>query len=210
MKWLNMENTHRNSNSGFTLMLATLIASLMSSLGIAMFTIAQKEVALSTIGRDSQFAFYAADLGAECALYWDYVYDLFATTTVSTMADRDGDPATTGDRVQPMCDEQVLAEWVNNPDSTPEVSGDPSYGGFLASNQGITRFKFDVQGANLDAIGNPREYCAYVTVTKWDSDLHGGNWNTKIDSLGYNVPCSVLDSGNVPDKALERAVQITR
>lgn len=37
-----------------------------------MITVAQKEVVLASVGRDSQYAFYAADSGSECALYWDF------------------------------------------------------------------------------------------------------------------------------------------
>ncbi len=66
---------------GFTLLLAALIASIVLSIGAAIFSIAQKELALSSIGRDSQFAFYAADSAAECALYWDVRFSAFATST---------------------------------------------------------------------------------------------------------------------------------
>jgi hypothetical protein len=62
----------RNNVSGFTLLLASIIASVLLSLGLSMFVIAQKEIILSSLGRDSQYAFYAADAGAECALYWDF------------------------------------------------------------------------------------------------------------------------------------------
>jgi hypothetical protein len=71
-----------NLQKGFTLLLAALIASIVLSLGAAIFAIAQKELALSSIGRNSQFAFYAADTAAECALYWD-VRGSFATSSDS-------------------------------------------------------------------------------------------------------------------------------
>ncbi len=67
---------------GFTLLYASLIASLLTALGIAMFGIAQKELTLSSLGRESQYAFYAADTGAECATYWDFKSNAFATSTV--------------------------------------------------------------------------------------------------------------------------------
>ena len=51
-----------------------------------MFGITRKEIILSSIGRDSQFAFYAADSAAECSLYWDIRHDLFATTTPNSSA----------------------------------------------------------------------------------------------------------------------------
>lgn len=63
---------------GFTVLFAALIASLVLTLGVSVFTIAQKQLILSSIGRNSQYAFYAADTGAECALYWDLRHSAFA------------------------------------------------------------------------------------------------------------------------------------
>lgn len=62
---------------GFTILLAALVASLVLSLGLSIVVIVRKSITLSSIGRDSQFAFYAADSGAECALYWDIRHDHF-------------------------------------------------------------------------------------------------------------------------------------
>ena len=70
-----------HSKQGFTLLFAALVASLVLSIGIAVFNITLKELKLSSAGRESQFAFYAADTGAECALYWDFQHNAFATTT---------------------------------------------------------------------------------------------------------------------------------
>ncbi len=77
---------YNTSERGFTLLFAALLASLVTALGLAMFSIAKKELILSSLGRDSQFAFYTADTGAECAMYWDFRYDAFATSTVYTGA----------------------------------------------------------------------------------------------------------------------------
>ena len=75
---------------GFTLLLAALVASIVLSLGSSIFVIAQKQVTLSSVGRDSQFAFYAADTAAECALYWDLRHQSFGTTTPATTPTCDG------------------------------------------------------------------------------------------------------------------------
>ncbi len=72
------------NQQGFTLLLAALVASIVLALGTSIFQLAQKELTLSSIGRDSQFAFYAADTGAECALYWDSRYQRFPTSTPTT------------------------------------------------------------------------------------------------------------------------------
>ena len=82
---------------GFTLLLAALVASIVLALGTSIYTLAQKQVLLSALGRDSQFAFYAADTAAECALYWDFRYAYFATSTPSNPAAQN-----------PSCDGQAL------------------------------------------------------------------------------------------------------
>ena len=80
-----------SEEKGFTLLLAALVASVVIVLGAAIFSLAQKELTLSSIGRDSQFAFYAADTGAECALYWDVQHRYFAPTTPSVTPTCDGE-----------------------------------------------------------------------------------------------------------------------
>lgn len=72
--------TKANSAAGFTLLLAALVASIVLAISVSIFGIAQKQVTLSSMGRDSQFAFYTADTGAECALYWDIRHGFFGTT----------------------------------------------------------------------------------------------------------------------------------
>lgn len=84
----------RSGQAGFTLLLSALIASIVLALGASIFRLAQKELILSSVGRDSQFAFYAADTGAECALFWDIRYRYFATSTPSG--------------VEPACDGEAL------------------------------------------------------------------------------------------------------
>ena len=83
-----MKDTKRHTRTGdergFTLLIAALVSSLVLALGASIFQIAQKQVTLSSLSRDSQFAFYAADTGAECALYWDFRHQLFPTTTPET------------------------------------------------------------------------------------------------------------------------------
>lgn len=69
---------------GFTLLLAVLISGILLALGLALFNIASKELVLASAGRDSQFAFYAADAGIECALYANSKQDAFASTSPIT------------------------------------------------------------------------------------------------------------------------------
>lgn len=70
-------------NKGFVILIATLLSGLFLLIGSFIFNISLKELILSSGGRESQFAFYAADSGIECALYWDIKHSVFATSTHS-------------------------------------------------------------------------------------------------------------------------------
>lgn len=65
---------------GFTLLLAALVASVALTVGAAIYSLTVKQIRLSSLGRDSALAWYTADTGAECALYWDSKYDYFGIT----------------------------------------------------------------------------------------------------------------------------------
>jgi hypothetical protein len=130
-----MRNPREQKNAGFTLILAALVASIVLALGTAIFRLAQKEVALSSLGRDSQFAFYAADTGAECALFWDIRYRFFSTTSP--------------DGVEPQCDAQPLcdkpSECVRSSEYPQTMAFDFEPNGYCAS---VSVYKEVVPGTN--------------------------------------------------------------
>lgn len=87
---------HITDNRGFTLLLAALIASIALALGSSIYNIVQKQFVLSSLGRDSQFAFYAADMASECALYWDIKHPgTWASTSPPTSVTCEGQVAST-------------------------------------------------------------------------------------------------------------------
>jgi Tfp pilus assembly protein PilX len=56
---------------GFTLFLAMIVTATLLLVAAGVATIAVRQSLISTAGRESQIAFYAADTGMECALFWD-------------------------------------------------------------------------------------------------------------------------------------------
>lgn len=56
---------------GITLLLAVLISSVALSVGAGIFALLFNELEISGTARDAMIAYYAADAGMECALYWD-------------------------------------------------------------------------------------------------------------------------------------------
>ena len=94
-KLKNMFVGHKTrTERAFTLLLAVLISSILVALGSAIFDLVSKQILLSSAGRESQFAFYAADTGIECALYWDYTQNAFSSTSPITQVSCANDTVT--------------------------------------------------------------------------------------------------------------------
>lgn len=58
------------SSAGFTLLYAMVVVSIVLTVSSGIMVIMVKELKLAGYGRESQVAYYAAESGAECALYW--------------------------------------------------------------------------------------------------------------------------------------------
>lgn len=71
MRYIILENGYNSNERGFTLLISIIISSLILAIGLSILNITLKEFILSSIARESEYAFYAADAGMECALYWD-------------------------------------------------------------------------------------------------------------------------------------------
>lgn len=79
--------SRRKNSDGYTLLVAALIGTFLLSISFSIVTLTAKEVRLAAATRDSQLAFYAADIGIECGIYWDIKYSggasAFATSSSS-------------------------------------------------------------------------------------------------------------------------------
>lgn len=75
---------------GFTLFIAIMIMGTLLLVSTGIVNLAVKQSILSNAGEQSQHAFYAADTGMECALYWDIRnpsgYSAFSTSTASLIS----------------------------------------------------------------------------------------------------------------------------
>ncbi|MDO8729315.1 MAG: pilus assembly PilX N-terminal domain-containing protein [bacterium] len=70
-------------NRGFTLFVAMVVMGTLLLIAAGVVNLAVRQAFISASGRESQHAFYAADTGIECALYWDVQKNAFATSTGS-------------------------------------------------------------------------------------------------------------------------------
>ena len=150
----------KNTQSGFTLLIAVIFMSVMLSFGLALGSLGYKQQVLASGAIESQYAFYVADTALECALYADQKKDLFAYGKYN----ENESPNSTG--VKSMtCDGHTVAA-VQMPPTASEL---------------ITRVRL-----SLDS--NTR--CADVTVYKYNEPQLPSGVTTYIFSQGYDVPCS--------------------
>lgn len=186
---------------GFTIFFAVLVASLALAVGLAIYDLLIRELELSQTVTQSQYAIYAADTGAECALYWDSKYigangvtSAFATSSTSyvpssgvfctTQANGSGQDialyGTPGSTFGPPPGNgsSQWTPWTIEPDTTAAT----------------TTF-YIVLGTSA---GSP---CAQVIVAKYS--INGGPSQTTVVSHGYNTCAS---NGIV---RLERALQVS-
>jgi len=83
---LNAKRCTLNASPGFTVLFAVLIGSILFSIGIAIAHLSTKEILLSVAGKQSEIAFFAADTGIECALYYDLrVGDIFPESSAGSV-----------------------------------------------------------------------------------------------------------------------------
>jgi hypothetical protein len=180
---------------GFTIFFAVLVASLSLTVGLVIYDILIRSLSLSDLAKQSQYAIYAADSGAECALYWDIKYssvsssdaDSSAFATSTKMVPSDTGAAAAANTV--VCNGQDIVAGAA-PKSTAWAIAYPASGVYL-NRAATTTFWFSMGTALTSA-------CAQVEVGK-----AGNPSRTTIISHGYNN-CIV----NNPIK-LERTLQIS-
>lgn len=152
----------RTQKKGFTVFFAVLVSSLALAVGIAIWDLTIRELNLSATATQSQYAIYAADMGSECALYWDYHYagnpSLSAYATSSTYAGAPGG------------DNSVVCNSI-------AVRTDGGAAWTVISNAGAATTTF-----TLNFTTQSRPYCAKLQIEKW-----GNPARTRVTSRGYNT-----------------------
>jgi Tfp pilus assembly protein PilX len=68
-----MKSIHstQKQRKGIAIYISVTITAALVLVSFAILNLAIKQIGISSAGRDSQAAFYAADSGIECALFWD-------------------------------------------------------------------------------------------------------------------------------------------
>lgn len=66
-----IKNKKTKENKGFVLLFTTILSSIILAITLSVSNLALKEIQSSITGRNTSESFFAADVGAECAIYND-------------------------------------------------------------------------------------------------------------------------------------------
>src|SRR6266853_4298077 len=150
-------NRKIKNKKGFTLLIALIITSMLLIVGFAVANVAYRQFLLSDVGVNSQYAFYSAESGTECALFWDLKnaggISAFATSTPGTIS----------------CNGQIISTGSQTVPTVPAVQSLVGGGGTINP---ISIFYLTFPNG-----------CAIVRVIK----ATDGTGNTTIESRGYNT-----------------------
>lgn len=191
----------KNKNFGFTLLYASMVAGLLLAIGAAILDVTLKEITLSSAGSQSQFAFYNADTGTECARYLDRVsrtqdcpsglfqgpFDTGNTNSLSSC-----NPTKEEDITKFTC--LGVAPEINLPNQVPYPTTITD-----GSGNATTTWEFYIDTSSSD---NPAtdNVCFDIVINKTGNSSSNAE-NTQIISRGYNT-CTV-SSVNRFERAIE-------
>lgn len=176
---------HIGRKRGFTLYYAALFGSIILVVGASMLGLTLKEFLLSSSLEQSEYAFFAADSGTECALYWDTIPDynnVFPDCYVDNTSCVTSQGTPTGYAYRTM-----------TPGVTPFSVSNPEFlkcDGGKAVNPAVTAYTSTSATTTFQYQLGPGagSYCVTVDVGKQINPDQ--SVTTTIFSRGNNLPCS--------------------
>ncbi len=174
------------TQSGFVILFTVILTSIILLMALGIASVSYKEIELSLNARDSHLAFFAADTGLECGLYYDRTQTAFGPQ---------GSPFTSATL---NCAGTAIHAIVDGVSDVYDFALPPGPG---MPGDGINL----TDGSNI--IG-----CAHLTVTKnFQSPNDATLFGTRVEAKGYNVACDKVtqlqQSGS--QRLVERALRAT-
>jgi len=197
----------KKDNQGFTLLFSILVSVLVLSIGASIISTALRQNILSGTGRESQHAFYAANTGIECAMYWDLNSPEFG-------AQRFVFPFTGSQRTQNGLNSSAPVNCGGG--NIVTGSGFPTSQSFTkpwtvtenggnGNKENVTTFRIAINN-NVNSRVNKVLYCSEVTVRKtYNSST--SKLTTLITSQGFSN-CDPAGNPNTVQRGLEFRYEI--
>jgi hypothetical protein len=176
------------SKQAFVLLYAVLVASVVLAIGFSLANIITKQIVLSSIGKSSRVAYYAADGGRECGLFWaTYSKNLFSKGTDLAYS------ATSIPLIRCQDGANFSPSLISSPTitTTPEINLLKLYPNLnlLAGGYNFKVYHFP----DLDFVVDNQKACAKVTLFVFSSaNTKKPNYRNVVLSRGFNTACGTM------------------
>jgi hypothetical protein len=182
-----MKNKTKNQK-GFALLTAIIITGMLLLVSFVVADLSYKELILTSTGQQSQIAFYMADSGAECALYWDLKNGPTSAFDVNTpgQVTCNNQTVTTGSQtVQTIPTQQSQVGGGGGGSGSPIALINAGGGSYTDSNSRNWSADFDYSGGGTYSTGNSISGTSDQTLYQTE---HYGN---TIYTISGMIPGSV-------------------
>lgn len=171
--------THKQQ--GFALLYAVLLTGIILTIGLGLSSILTKQIILSSIGANSQKAYYAANTIKECVLHWGIYGGTVSNPNGSAFG---GWYVSADDSLQflpPDSDAQIVCGLA----TLPVVNGGQS-----TNEYGVNFYQFTVGDSACNDLGNDLSAAARVTMYASDPVTNKGAPISVVEATGYGPSCT--------------------
>lgn len=172
-------NKKSSSSQAFVLLYSLLVASIVLAIGMSLATIISKQIILSSIGKMSRIAYYAADSGRDCAFFWAVKYG----STVPSLINEDP-PVSPPTPI--FCQESTIL-LADDTDESITVLGLLKMYGIDLSSEGDYKYLNFEQDLNVNVAGS-QNACNKISIFMFPEESLS-LYSAIIVSRGFSAPC---------------------
>ncbi len=162
------EKKVKTNRQGFALLVSIITTGILLLISLGVANIALKQLVISNTYQSSQYAFYIADSGMECAMFWDLknpnnpIVSAFATTTAGTIT-CNGQTVTTNS--EPSLPSQIGGGGTSKPISIFSINFGSGCAIVTVDKTNATTTTINSHGYNTCSPLFPRKYERGITIT---------------------------------------------
>ena len=208
---------YSHKQSAFALLYAVLLTGIILTIGLGLSSILTKQIVLSSIGSNSQVAYYAANTAKECVFFWGFN----SGTATNPPGNPPNDPGASNTAFGGyVFDDQSNDYIFVRPDSPDNIicDGISIAVNLLTDQTDLKVFNvgpatgFDITVPSDGTGKNPKVACARVTVTMKKPVPGPGKTlpQSVVDATGYNLDCSQTSNNRRVERSIRRSGEFSR
>ncbi|MDO8183678.1 MAG: hypothetical protein Q7T49_01695 [bacterium] len=210
------KNNYPNNQAGFALLYAVLLTGIILTVGLGLSSILTKQIVLSSIGSNSQVAYYAANTAKECVFFWGFNGGTATNPPGNPPVDGESNTAFGGYVFDDELNDYIFIE----PDSPNDIvcGGNTVEVNLIEYNSNDKKFQvgpnagFNIIVPSDSTDKNKEVACAKVIVTMNKPTTSPGKTlpESIVEATGYNLDCSQINNTRRVERSIRRSGEFSR